>query len=322
MRRCELEKIDVRHGARGRPERESAQLEVETQLREPALAKRDPGVQAAGASEGRRELGRQESGEPRKLDPLRLEVDAPGQVPGRSKRAEQLGLEADPCPERLGKPGRAPGDYAVPVTAQHHVDVTQGPGRGPCLEVAHLHRGIGDLHMAGGQPVEVEWRSIGRPLVEPEQAKAAVREAQNGDGRPDEADASGDKLASAQRVPQIQSNAALAHREHWLAAIAVEQAQVLKHKLRAVPAQPRVQSRELESKLGLPLHPGLDAIGARGHCREHDPQQKQEQCDRNQQAGNRDSDAAQPAWRAAFSTGSGGMRVRVHIRTTSYWSIR
>ena len=162
--RCELEHLDRGQLAGGCAERKLAQLDVDTQLAQPALAKGDPRIDAARAGEWPGDLGRQKRSEPRQLQPLDFEIDTTGQVARLGESPVELGFEADARPERLRQPGGTARDDSIAVAAQHDVEILQVQAS-PGFEVAHVHRGVRDLHVTGGQPVQIErGRSAGRSL--------------------------------------------------------------------------------------------------------------------------------------------------------------
>ena len=210
----------------------------------------------------------------RQHQPLDFEIDATGQVARLGERSLELGFETYALAERLRQPGGAARDDAIPVPAQHDIEIAHGPGLRAGLEVAHMHRGVGDLDMTGGEPVEVERWTVSGPFAQAQQTDAAVLEAHHRHCRADEAHAPGNELAGAQHVPEIERDTSFAHCEHRLPVFSVEDAKVVEYELRAVPAQPSVQARELEPQLRLPLHPGLHAVGALGHAGEHDTKQQ------------------------------------------------
>ena len=229
--------------------------------------------------------------------------------------------------ERLRQPGRAARDDSIPVPAQHDVEIAHGPGLRAGLEVAHMHRGVGDLDVTGGEPVEVERWPVSGPFAQSQQTDAAVLEAHHRHCRADEAHASGNELAGAQHVPEIERDTSFAHCEHRLPVFSVEDAKVVEYELRSVPAQPRVQARELEPQLASAAPP-RPLRGRRARACRRARYGAAAAAVQSRSAGPRTrkprtpQQAPLPGAGGTVGLGRGGERVRVHISTTSYWSIR
>ena len=272
-RRRKLEDLDGRDAAWWRPQHHVSQVEVEAQLAHAPLDEGDRARETPAARDRSCDLGRQQAGQTGELDPIGLELEAPGEPLLLGKRTIEFGRESEPGAHRLRQARGAPDDDPVAVATQHQVKLLQRPGRDSALQVAQVHRGIVDLHASGRQAVEIERRLVRGALTQAEQAEASVRKPQHRHGRPGKAHTAGDQLPRAQHVPQVERDAALAHRAQGLAIVTVQDAQVVEHQLGAEPAQARVQARELQAQLRLALHPRLHAVGPVWHSGEHDSQQ-------------------------------------------------